>query len=238
MSRIIKRGVLNKKTEDGYEKKEYLMKLIGMDYIPEVLDLQDTVVRNLNLSEIFQSDDKEFFKDELEKGGKIIGVFAEKELVAYRFITTPKGESMNLGVDLQLPKKEIHKVGHLETTIVHPDYRGNGLQRKTLVVALDIFKYLEYRHICSTISPKNYHSLKNVMSGGLVIKSLKDKYGGKLRFILHRDLMDSNPRQYKRTIAIDDVNIVRNEKILENGFEGYQTFKNRNSFAIRYGAIM
>lgn len=235
MEKRIERGILRKKTEHGFEEKEYQMHLIGKDHLSQIIRLQDIVVENLNLSDIFQSDSREFLKDELKKGGKVIGVFTEDDLIAYRFITMPKGESMNLGVDLGLPKKMLERVGHLETTIVHPDYRGNGLQRKTLYHALEIFNELDYNHICSTISPENYHSLKNIMSGGLVIKKLKEKYGGKLRFVLHRDLHQYPKTQYHQVLEIDDVETVKRDKILEKGFVGYQTFKMNEGFSIRYG---
>ncbi len=235
MGNIIKKGLLNKRVQGGFENKKYHMKLIGEDHLSQILELQDIVIRNIKLPEIFQSDSKEFFKEELKKGGKIIGVFSEGELIAYRFITMPKGNAMNLGVDLGLPKKELDKVGHLETTIVHPDYRGNGLQRKTLFVALDIFDHLGYYHICSTISPKNYHSLKNVMAGGLVIKKLKDKYGGKLRYILHRNLKEDLLTQYKNNVDIDNVELVRRERLLEKGFVGYKALKKDIGFTVRYG---
>lgn len=240
MNRIIKNGVLKKRTEKGIEKKLYHMKLVGTDYLSEIIELQDAVVKNISNKEIFQPDSKEFFIEELKKGAKIIGVFSEEErerLVAYRFITLPKGDSMNLGMDLGLSPKELKRVGHLETTLVHPNYRGNGLQRKTLFVALDLFKYLGHNHICSTISPKNFHSLNNVMAGGLVIKNLKEKYGGKMRFILHRDLHDMTPKNYIKTIDIDDINIVKKERILEKGFEGFSAYKNNIGFAIKYGAV-
>lgn len=231
----MERGILKKKTKDGYERKLYHMELIGENYLPEIIELQDVVVNNLNMSEIFQSDSEEFFKYELRKGGKIIGVFSEKKLIAYRFITVPKTDSMNLGIDLALPKKELERVGHLETTIVHPDYRGNGLQRKTLYYALEIFNEMNCNHICSTISPKNYHSLRNVMSGGLVIKKLKEKYGGKMRYILHRDLKQTPRKEYDKIIDIDNVETVKRERILEQGFVGYQALKKAEGFAVRYG---
>ncbi len=235
MSRILRKGVLKKRIGNSYEKKEYVMELLGIDRIPEVIDLQNIVVQKLSFSEIFQPDSKEFIKQELVNGGKIIGVYSEDELVAYRFITIPKKRTMNLGEDLHISKKELQRVGHLESTIVHPDYRGNGLQRKTLKHALAIFDYLGYYHVCSTISPKNYHSLKNIMSGGLVIKKLKEKYGGKMRFILHRNLKNNQPKMYTKNILINDINILKEEKVLERGFEGYQAIKNDRGFAVTYG---
>ncbi len=235
MGKIIKKGIVKKKIHGRYENKEYQMKLIGQDYLPEIINLQDVVVKDLKTSEIFQADNREFFKNELKKGGKIIGVFTDNDLIAYRFITMPKGDSMNLGLDLELSKNELDKVGHLETTIVHPDFRGNGLQSKTLFVALDIFKYFEHYHICSTISPKNYHSLNNVMAGGLVIKRLKNKYGGKLRYILHRNLAEELKIDYLNNIDIDNVEILRRQKLLEKGFVGYKALKNDKGFSVRYG---
>ena len=36
----------------------------------------------------------------------------------------------NLGMDINLPPEDLIKVAHIQAMAVHPDHRGNGLQRR------------------------------------------------------------------------------------------------------------
>src|SRR5690606_3348903 len=113
---------------------------------------------------------------EIKNGGKIIGVLNSKDrLIAYRYISIPGIRNHNLGLDIGIPHEQLKKVIHLETTVVDPIYRGNGLQDLTLQIASKLVRKEGYRHLLCTVSPYNFYSLYNVMKNGLKIKALKKK---------------------------------------------------------------
>lgn len=236
---IIKTGQLRRKGTHKMVIEPYVMKTIGAEELPSVQALQQFVYNKLPNKDVLVTDSFEAMSKDLEEGGIIIGVYnGLNQLIAYRFVTFPKQHENNLGADLHLCATGMEKVAHLETTLVHPAYRGNALQSETLGMAIPIIEAKGYRHILCTVSPVNPHSLYNVMSHGLRIKALKRKYGndqgnhGLWRFILHRDLA------IKKGFRIDDwLNIGLTEletqsKLIQNGFVG--TALNREASSLQY----
>lgn len=226
--------ILNK----GYVMKNksilepYTMRFIMPEEIDQVITLQDHIYNLLPNKEIFYRDPKETLLFEIERGGRIIGVFNQvNQMIAYRYISFPGESEINLGLDIGLHESQFKDVVHLETTLVHPDYRGNGLQGLTLEKALKWVVPFGYKHMLCTVSPYNYFSLHNIMKAGLNIKALKKKYGtsgkddGLWRFILHRDITSlciNNPSQYE---ALEMEKIKEQKQLIESGYVGYKLHK-------------
>ena len=72
---------------------------------------------------------------------------------------------------------------HHDSAIVHPDYRGNGLQRKLLEVALTLLRP-GIVGIGATVSPENQYSLNNALASGFEIVCRREMYGGYDRYLL------------------------------------------------------
>lgn len=223
---ILKTGFLTKKEEYKNAIEPYIVQTIGMDHLHEVENLQQRVYRELKRKEVLVTDSFETMEEDLSNGGQILGVYnGSGQLIAYRFVSFPKQLSSNLGLDIGLSDHDLMKVAHLETTVVHPSYRGNGLQSETLKLAIPLIKEQGIRHILCTVSPFNPHSLYNVMTNGLKIKALKQKYGtqtdpeGLWRFILHRDMEATSPKIVD-WFHVGMKEIKRQEKLIENGFVG------------------
>lgn len=232
---ILKAGQLKKKGSSKIVLEPYLMKPIGIKELPEIQHLQLQVYDHLPNKSVLVTDSYESMKLDLETGGMVIGVYnGSGRLVAYRFVTFPKGEH-NLGKDLALSQPALKKVAHLETTVVHPDYRGNHLQSETLGVALPMIQAQGYQHVLCTVSPMNPYSLYNVMAHGLKIKALKRKYAteeqkdGLWRFILHRDLTEVKGIQVDQWLHIGLTEFERQGNLIRNGFQGVTLTPDRNT---------
>ena len=63
------------------------------------------------------------------------------------------------------------------------DYRGNGLQRKLLEVALGLLRP-GIVGIGATVSPENQYSLNNALASGFEIVCRREMYGGYDRYLL------------------------------------------------------
>ena len=107
-------------------------------------------------------------------------------LVAYSIIRIPGLAEDNLGRDLNLTEEKQMKVAHLQATVVHPHFRGNGLQRKMARAHLEEIAEMGYEHVCCTVSPKNPVSLSNILSCGFVIRGLIPKFGEWWRYIMYK----------------------------------------------------
>ncbi len=226
---LLDKGKMAKCVKDSKVIENYTMRLTSVDELRAVAELQAYVYEQLPNKQVLYMDSYEEMLKDIESGAKIIGVFNETdELIAYRHIGFPGKDVRNLGYDITMPEIELEKVVHLETTVVHPDYRGNGLQSLTLQHAVSMVKVLGYRHLLCTVSPQNLFSLYNIMKNGLKIKALKRKYGtdemksdGLWRFILHRDLEMSAYRSPIEFFTSKLNDLEEQKDLIENGYIGY-----------------
>jgi GNAT superfamily N-acetyltransferase len=230
--KTLKSGIITKHVGDLKEQEGFEMRLISERELEEVVALQGLVYSKLPNKQVLYLDSYDEMLADMKLGAKIIGVFNHKQdLIAYRYVGFPGYDAKNLGYDIKLPQKELNKVVHLETTVVHPDYRGNGLQSLTLQEMIPVVKEMGYKHMLCTVSPQNYFSLFNIMKNGLKIKALKKKYGdvdngkeGLWRFILHRNLEPIsllNPRELLKASITD---MEKQERLIREGFIGYWLF--------------
>lgn len=227
---ILTKGTVAKNKNTDLKMEEYTMKLLNQDRLEDVIELEHKVYEGLNNKDILYFDTYEDMLADMKQGARIIGVVNDQDrLIAYRYIGFPGTDKRNMGYDINLPKNQLEKVVHLETTVVDPEYRGNGLQDLTLRVASGMVRSEGYRHLLCTVSPYNFFSLYNVMKNGLKIKSIKKKYGsedeeGLWRFILHSDL------EKKFINPIDVViskwaNLDLQRELISNGYIGYDISK-------------
>jgi hypothetical protein len=235
MNEVIESGQIRKYGKSSSKDVAYDLTLLDEGHLRNIMNLQELIVQGLSDPELFHPDSIHFIRDRIQKKGRVIGVISEKKLIAYRILSFPGSDYDNLGIDLKLPKDELHKVAHLEFFVVHPAYRGNSLELKTLGPTIRIVRDLNYDHLCATVSPKNYPTLSNLLKGGFVIRELKGKYGGKLRHILYQDLKKPISRNVKCTFTIKDTDIAAQKKALRQGYYGYMVRKKECGFEIVYG---
>ncbi len=236
---ILKTGQMKCKGQERLRYEPYVMKLVEDVNLYEIQKLQEHVYDRLPKKEVLVRDSIETMAKDLEEGGFVIGVYnGYEQLIAYRFVTFPKEEAHNLGVDIALKEMDLKKVAHLETTLVHPAYRGNNFQSETLGLALPIIESQGYRHVLSTVSPLNPYSLYNVMYHGLRIKALKQKYAlsekdaGLWRFILHKDLQATAEKRPVDWLHIGLSEIEKQVDMIHEGFVG--TWLDREASALQY----
>lgn len=244
MTTTLKTGYITKHNNERSEQDEYVMRLLTSKELGAVVSLQQYVYDQLPNKQVLYMDTYGEMLDDMKKGAQIIGVYNNaKELIAYRYVGFPGKSDKNLGIDVKLPAYELHRVAHLETTVVRPDYRGNSLQSLTLQQAILLVKALGYRHLLCTVSPQNFYSLFNIMKNGLKVKALKKKYGsdpsgkdGLWRFILHRDLEPKAVFKPNHFINTKLNNIEEQLKLINEGFVGFWLDKdNKELNYIQFG---
>jgi GNAT superfamily N-acetyltransferase len=230
---VLKTGKLIKHKDERIEQDEYTMRLITIEELRDVVALQEYVYEQLPNKQVLYMDSYEEMFDDMKQGAKLIGVYNKVgELVAYRYIGFPGNSEKNLGNDINMPSKELINVAHLETTVVHPEYRGNSLQSLTLQQAIPMVRDFGYNHLLCTVSPQNIYSLYNIIKNGLKIKALKKKYGtdkdgkdGMWRFILHRNLKPGSVKRTSQLVRTPLGNLEHQGKLIDEGFVGLWLFK-------------
>ena len=102
-------------------------------------------------------------------------------------IPLPGLEDYNYGYDLGLSREELLRVIHMDTAVVHPDFRGHKLQRRLMtVIEQDLFARYPDCILLTTVHPENIYSLSNVRSLGYEPVKRLAKYGSE-RYILRKD---------------------------------------------------
>jgi ribosomal protein S18 acetylase RimI-like enzyme len=235
LSSVIESGRIKKnKGSILQEDVSYEMRFMDEDDLKDMMALQEIIVQNLSDKEIFRTHAPDYFLDHFKVENSVIGTFTDDGLIAYNVLYFPGVDGDNFGTDIDLPSDELDKVVHMETVAVHPAFRGNSLQRKMGGVHLRTIQEMGYEHVCCMVSPKNHPSLQNIFSNGLVIKALKIKFGWRLRYIMHRNLLRPSAIGSEE-IRIDSFNIEGQVDLLQKGFLGFQMIKLVDGFEISYG---
>lgn len=103
-------------------------------------------------------------------------------------ILFPGLEDYNYGYDLGFSREELLRVIHMDTAVVHPDYRGNKLQQRLMTeIEAELAIRFPGAILLTTVHPENLYSLCNVQSLGYTVQRRLAKYGSE-RFILRKDL--------------------------------------------------
>ncbi|MFZ5351888.1 MAG: hypothetical protein ACOZCL_04075 [Bacillota bacterium] len=230
---ILEKGKIFKNVGNSKVAEDYIIRLTEDRELNAVIELQNTVYEQLPNKQVLYRDSYAEMREDLESGAKIIGVYNQQnDLIAYRYFSFPGKNEKNLGYDINMPEDELESVVHLETTVVHPLYRGNDLQSITLQHAVSFVRPMGFKHLLCTVSPQNFYSLYNIMKNGLKIKSLKKKYGveadqkdGLWRFILHRNLETVYEKNPLDILSLKLNELERQRTLIDDGYIGFSIIK-------------
>lgn len=153
--------------------------------IQRVLTFLAQIQAEMPNPEWFCLDTPEEFRQRMENGSTRLWVAEEGERLAGVFTVVFPGTSpVNYGWQLNLPPEDLARVVNMDTAAVHPNFRGQGLQRRLMQTAekeLGPGKIL----LC-TIHPDNAYSLRNAQSQGYEIQATLPMYGS-IRHLLRKD---------------------------------------------------
>lgn len=170
-------------------EKLILIKLTLQD-IEDIMKLQDKVSHALPSKELYVCSSKEEFEQVIQNGGCLLGYKTENQkLVALGAYMSYGYNPHNYGYDLEFNEDKLLTVGQIESTIVDPEYRGNGLQKKLCEALERLAREEQKSYIMATVSPINPYSLNNFLKLGYINKKEKLKYGGLRRYILCKKLI-------------------------------------------------
>ena len=199
---------------------EITIKILSTVELSDLLNLQNEVLKNLSDSSSLQPLSEEEFMNIFDDKGIVLGVFKQQELIAFRALLKPVIDEEHLGLDIGLEKEELEQVMYQEVSVVHPNYRGHGLQKTMGNYIMNEVDTEKYRYVCATVAPFNIPSMKDKFDQGLQIFALKLKYGGLLRYVFMKDLHNKslNNRTEKIIISMNDINTQQHH--LQTGWSG------------------
>jgi hypothetical protein len=225
-------GILLKKTGEAAHIP-FLARIVDPSEIGMVRNLARSVAEWVPDKTVFRALPDAEFENFFSDFGCAVGVFAEDRLVAYGLLSFPGSEGDNIGALLELRREDLSLVAQLESSAVHPDYQGNGLQETIIRYRMDYASHAGYRHAVGHVSPRNPVSLSNVLGCRLFGKRLAERKPGYLRFICHNDMsrQDILVDGTVIDIALDD--LAAQERALAEGLWAYHFDKARRT--VSYG---
>ncbi|OOZ78659.1 N-acetyltransferase [Bacillus cereus] len=211
--------------------------LLSLEHIEQILLLQNVVVEALEDKSRLQPLSLEEFQYILEGNGMMIGAFIENELIAFRALLVPPMDEEHLGLDIGIPESKLHRVIYQEISNVHPNCRGNGMQKILAKVIMDELQKEDskYDYVCCTVAPFNIPSLKDKFSQGMEIAALKEKYGGSMRYVFVKELSGNNERDWTDIKSIPMTNAGGQQALLSEGYRGYEMEKVDGDFVVKFG---
>ncbi len=215
----------------------FFVQELSINNLKEILSLQELVYDALENKEILQQLTKEEFLYILKGNGIILGAFVNQTLIGVRSLLIPSIDENHLGLHVGIREDELDKVIYQEISFIHPSYRGNKLQQLLAKLIMNTLKQRDssYRYVCSTVAPSNIPSLKDKFNQRMEVWALKEIYGGKLRYIFLKDLVQTSTSVWEETkdLALDNFSL--QEQLLKDGWVGYKLVKRGKDFYIRFG---
>lgn len=166
------------------------LEVLTLHDLDQIMTLQDKVVAALDNPELYVSSSRLEFQHAIEEIGYLVGYKTPQGQLAALGVYVSWGDNpRNYGYDIDLQGSHLLKVGQVDTTIVDPDFRGYGLQKK-LCLELERFARSQGKsYLLATVAPNNPFSLNNFLALGYENKKEKLKYGGLRRCILCKSLI-------------------------------------------------
>lgn len=211
--------------------------LLSLEHIEQILSLQNIVVKALEDKSRLQPLSQEEFQYILEGNGMMIGAFIENELIAFRALLVPPIDDEHLGLDIGIAESELHRVIYQEISNVHPNSRGNGMQKILATVIMDELQNEDskYDYVCCTVAPFNIPSLKDKFAQGMEIAALKKKYGGSMRYVFVKELRGDKERNWTDVKSVPMSDAVGQQALLSEGYRGYEMVKIDDTFIVKFG---
>lgn len=166
------------------------IRIATLDDANEIYNLMKEVYERLEDKDLFVCDDLDYIISQISGNGfAVVACNEEGKIIGSFLIRYPGGSLDNLGRDIGLKEEELEKVAHMESVVVHPDFRGQGLQSQMLRFAENRIEKKAY--FLATVSPYNPASCRSFEKNGYEHVMTKEKYGGLVRRIYKKMMLNT-----------------------------------------------
>lgn len=212
------------------------MKLLNETHLEEMLKLKEVVVEQLAEWDMLLPLTAGMLRADLGEKGLTLGAFAGERLIGFRSVHFPGNDEDNLGRDIGLSEDQLMKVMQLEVALVHPDFRGNSLQKRMTARLLKTVRdrNLGYRYCCSWVSPKNCPSLADKFAQNLLIARVLLKCESYWRCIFFQDLMEPLHLSFQDAIPVFNRDLERLVALSNQGYWGFGLVRKGNECNILF----
>jgi len=217
----------------------YILRVLNSNDIPQIMDLQNLVIGLLKNRSFCVTLTPDEHYEIINGNGESIGLFVQDKLCAVCSILFPGHREDNMARELDFNNQELLHVAQLELSMVHPDLRGNNLQKKMAdMLARRAKKKKNYRYLFTTVSPYNYPSIKTVTSMGLNIAKLCKMYYQWDRYVVYKDFDNPLKLDKSSTLHVPGTFFEKQQELLNNGYFGFSQLKDEEGLKIMFAKII
>lgn len=167
--------------------------------------------------DLIKPESLDFFRRILSGGGRITGAYEGDELLGYGVLQLDLPPSEDARPLLGLAAGD--RLAKLAGASVLPRAWGAGIHDALIRLRIEEAERLEIAHLYATSAPGNSRSWENLLDAGFAVRGLLQKYGGHLRYLLHRDLAAEEARDEKGVwCGVDDIE--RQRSLIDGGWAG------------------
>jgi ribosomal protein S18 acetylase RimI-like enzyme len=175
--------------EQKIGEKTYTIRELGANDLEDLFSLHCKAVKEANSDGFVRLGfhKKEYFAENLQKHGSVLGVYYIEKLVAYGSLRYPAQSEINFGKVIGLSAENLEHVTHLNGCAVSPRHRGVRIQDILTVFRLSIAKSRRFHHIFIEVHLNNPFSLYSAFNNGLTVRAITED-GDDKYLLLHRDI--------------------------------------------------
>lgn len=197
------------------------VRFLGADDLPALEPFREKIFAALPDIDAYYPETPEFVGWHLAERGRTIGVFCQGRLIACAVIGIPMAGMPSFAADLPDLSLDPLTVAHMNSCMVDPQYRGNGLQRLLVSLRLMMAVGLGRQHLMTRVAVINHVSLANMLASGFLVRRIIVMHGTRLRYAMHRDLGAPPPVwDETRALAVPLADVERQRAVLQAGMLG------------------
>ncbi|WP_146210827.1 GNAT family N-acetyltransferase [Azospirillum sp. TSO35-2] len=152
--------------------------------------------------------------------GVLAGEGAGERLIGFFALLFPGRDPESMGYDFGLRDAELDAVAHWTAVIVHPSFRGHGLQTRMVMAVERLFPQAPVEFGFVTVRTDNWASLRSMLAAGFAISKIAPKFDGWLRYTLFRITPADAPPEAEGCRWVDATDVETQARWLGEGFVG------------------
>lgn len=146
--------------------EKVILKKFDNNSLHMLITLQEAIINELEYPEYYRYTSLDVYKEILEKGAQVCGLFIDSELIAFGALLFPNTYDENLLRNNLFNKINRDKTYYYKAVAVSESYRGNSLQLYFNNLFEKKVKKLGGEAIVLNVHPNNKHSINNFKQSG------------------------------------------------------------------------
>lgn len=160
------------------------------------------------------------FERHMAECGRILGCFADGELVAYGVLGLDSPTVDHMAQLLGLNDAERARLCVLDGAASLPAWRGRRLHCAGIEERMALGRELGRTLVSATVAPENMRSLRGLMQEGFTVRRYAVVYGGLARLVVQRDLLLPIPPRVAVRLRVAAADHAGHRRALAQGLHG------------------